>query len=58
MIDSPCVRICTLDDNNVCIGCGRSLTEITGWTRFTNDERRRIIDRLADDSGKRRATDA
>lgn len=28
---SPCVRNCCLDDNDVCIGCGRTLDEIRLW---------------------------
>ena len=28
---SPCVRNCCLDDDNVCMGCGRSLQEIVAW---------------------------
>ncbi|HSH29999.1 MAG TPA: DUF1289 domain-containing protein [Thiohalobacter sp.] len=27
--DSSCIRMCTLDDTDVCLGCGRSLKEIT-----------------------------
>jgi len=26
--DSPCVGICTLNEDNVCIGCGRHIDEI------------------------------
>ncbi|MEL7538973.1 MAG: DUF1289 domain-containing protein [Pseudomonadota bacterium] len=46
---SPCVRICTLDDSNICIGCGRTLDEITRWSRLDGDERRQIMDRIAAD---------
>ncbi len=28
---SPCVRNCCLDDDDVCLGCGRTLTEILAW---------------------------
>ena len=30
-IDSPCVRRCTLNDDDICIGCGRTLGEIAAW---------------------------
>ena len=30
-IESPCVRNCCLDDNDICVGCYRSLAEITRW---------------------------
>jgi predicted Fe-S protein YdhL (DUF1289 family) len=40
---SPCNRICTLDlTTEICMGCFRSLDEISGWTRFTNAEREAI----------------
>lgn len=35
---SPCVRNCCLDEQDVCLGCGRTLTEITQWTRFSAEE--------------------
>jgi predicted Fe-S protein YdhL (DUF1289 family) len=25
---SPCVKICQLDENNICVGCGRHIDEI------------------------------
>jgi predicted Fe-S protein YdhL (DUF1289 family) len=28
---SPCVRRCTLDEQDMCIGCGRMLGEIMEW---------------------------
>ncbi len=32
VVESPCVRNCCLDDNDICWGCFRSLAEITQWT--------------------------
>ena len=29
--DSPCMRNCTLDARDTCLGCGRTLTEILDW---------------------------
>lgn len=31
MIPSPCRRNCCLNLADVCIGCGRTIEEITGW---------------------------
>nr|WP_260407062.1 DUF1289 domain-containing protein [Pseudomonas fluvialis] len=28
---SPCVRQCCLDAQDICLGCGRSLSEILEW---------------------------
>ncbi|MGH8283510.1 MAG: DUF1289 domain-containing protein [Gammaproteobacteria bacterium] len=36
---SPCVRICCLDDDNICIGCERSLDEIRRWSEMPEQER-------------------
>lgn len=50
---SPCVSICTLDDNDVCVGCHRTLNEITHWSAFSKEEQWAIID----DLGRRTADD-
>ncbi|MGA9005037.1 MAG: DUF1289 domain-containing protein, partial [Pseudolabrys sp.] len=32
MIETPCVKICTLDARmGLCLGCGRTVDEITRW---------------------------
>ncbi len=36
---SPCVSICTLDEQGLCRGCLRSLAEISGWLRMSSAER-------------------
>ena len=38
-IDSPCIGQCTLNDDNVCLGCFRSLDEIVQWGTATNQKR-------------------
>jgi predicted Fe-S protein YdhL (DUF1289 family) len=44
---SPCVRLCTLDpETGICVGCGRTLAEIGKWSRYTDPERREIMDAL------------
>ncbi|HKB60454.1 MAG TPA: DUF1289 domain-containing protein [Gallionellaceae bacterium] len=43
-VQSPCVRNCCLDDDEVCLGCGRSLEEILRWNEAGDDERRTILD--------------
>jgi predicted Fe-S protein YdhL (DUF1289 family) len=46
-IESPCNKICTVDAvTAACVGCGRTLAEIEGWTRFSAAERRRIMAEL------------
>ena len=43
---SPCVNVCKVEDN-VCIGCGRTLEEIAHWTAMTNEERQEINERVS-----------
>jgi predicted Fe-S protein YdhL (DUF1289 family) len=42
-IDSPCVGICCLDESDTCIGCGRTLNEITQWTVCNEKEQHQIL---------------
>jgi predicted Fe-S protein YdhL (DUF1289 family) len=45
--ESPCVRTCVIDQQTrFCIGCGRTLHEISYWTRYTRAERRHILQQL------------
>jgi hypothetical protein len=44
---SPCIRTCRLE-GEVCVGCGRTRTEIALWTRMSGDERAAIMRRLVD----------
>jgi predicted Fe-S protein YdhL (DUF1289 family) len=47
MIETPCVKICTLDAcARLCLGCGRTIGEITGWGTMNVGERRRIMAEL------------
>jgi predicted Fe-S protein YdhL (DUF1289 family) len=42
---SPCVRNCCLDDDNVCMGCGRALEEIVAWGTASDADKRAILER-------------
>ncbi|GFM82175.1 DUF1289 domain-containing protein [Pseudomonas cichorii] len=42
-VRSPCVSICALDEDDICTGCQRTVAEITGWSRMSNDERRAVL---------------
>jgi predicted Fe-S protein YdhL (DUF1289 family) len=41
--DSPCVRNCCLDEQDICMGCYRSLEEILIWHKASDDERNGIL---------------
>ncbi|HEX5357173.1 MAG TPA: DUF1289 domain-containing protein [Aquabacterium sp.] len=40
---SPCVRLCTLNEQDVCLGCGRTLVDITGWTRMSDADKQACV---------------
>lgn len=42
---SPCVRNCCLDENDICIGCLRSLSEILNWRELPLSEKKAIMER-------------
>jgi predicted Fe-S protein YdhL (DUF1289 family) len=42
-VPSPCVDICRLDAQQLCIGCRRTLGEITEWPRASEARRREIL---------------
>ncbi|WP_339753457.1 DUF1289 domain-containing protein [uncultured Marinobacter sp.] len=47
-VHSPCVSICALDECDICVGCHRSGDEITLWTRLNNEERREVLEKVAE----------
>jgi predicted Fe-S protein YdhL (DUF1289 family) len=42
-IASPCVRNCCLDEQDVCLGCGRTLDEIVLWGDADDAQRLQIL---------------
>ncbi len=46
-VESPCVRLCTLDQDDICVGCFRSIDEICAWGGAANDQRRKILKNAA-----------
>lgn len=43
---SPCMNICVLDARRVCVGCRRTLEEISRWGRMSAAEQWAVIARL------------
>lgn len=41
-VKSPCIEVCSLNDQDVCIGCYRTANEIIEWFS-ASDERKRAI---------------
>jgi len=47
-VRSPCVSVCALDADDVCIGCYRTGQEISAWGRYSDDERRQVLKKVAE----------
>ena len=43
---SPCISVCALDENDICMGCYRSTEEITDWFMASDEEKYRILERV------------
>jgi len=41
---SPCVGICSLDEEGLCEGCHRSSAEIARWSQMNDDERLHLME--------------
>ena len=42
-VESPCVRNCCLNQNDVCLGCGRTIDEITSWTQQSDQQKQQTL---------------
>ena len=40
---SPCVDVCRLDARGLCVGCLRTIGEITEWSGASEERRREIL---------------
>ncbi len=43
-VESPCIRSCCLNNEDICLGCFRSLDEITGWSYKSDVEKQTVLD--------------
>ena len=46
-IESPCVRDCCLNEEDICLGCFRVMDEITGWPYANEAEKLEILSHAA-----------
>lgn len=46
-IKTPCIQVCVVDgESGLCLGCYRTLQEVAAWTRFSDNERARLMAEL------------
>lgn len=43
---SPCVGVCALDEDDVCVGCYRTGQEITLWGSMTDEQRKDVMEKV------------
>ncbi|WP_111657374.1 DUF1289 domain-containing protein [Isoalcanivorax indicus] len=43
MVASPCVSICALDGDDICVGCFRTGQEISYWGRLPASRQREVL---------------
>jgi predicted Fe-S protein YdhL (DUF1289 family) len=48
LIESPCIKVCVMNDaTGLCRGCHRTLEEIARWSHMGDEERREVIEAIA-----------
>ena len=46
-VSSPCIKVCAVDgQTGLCLGCGRTLSEIGGWIKLGEDGRTDVMSAL------------
>ena len=38
VVESPCINVCKIE-NDVCVGCGRTLEEIAHWSEMNDADK-------------------
>jgi predicted Fe-S protein YdhL (DUF1289 family) len=46
-VECPCIRQCSLDEQDICLGCHRTLNEILEWHSMNNAQRKNLINDLS-----------
>jgi uncharacterized protein len=49
-VDTPCIGKCYMQDGN-CIGCKRTLEEVSNWFTYTPVQRKEVMETLKDRHG-------
>lgn len=46
-VPSPCVAVCRVDTNDVCIGCHRTIDEIRDWMILSREDKLAVLEKVA-----------
>ena len=44
-VNSPCISVCALNEDNQCVGCFRTVEEITQWVRMDRARRLAVLEK-------------
>ncbi len=47
-IKNPCKQICKYDDNQVCIGCQRTMEETREWKGYSEREKAEVLGKASE----------
>ncbi len=42
-VKNPCIHVCTLDEEKICLGCHRSAEEIRSWFTMSDEQKRQVL---------------
>ncbi len=42
-VQSPCISVCVLNDEDICEGCYRTALEITDWVMYDNNKKAEVL---------------
>ena len=51
-VKSPCIEVCSLNDQDVCIGCHRTANEIIEWFSANDERKQEILAAVSDRRGE------
>ncbi len=44
LTDSPCIRNCCLDGEDICLGCFRHIDEIVAWSSYSKQDKHHVAE--------------
>ncbi|MEH6626447.1 MAG: DUF1289 domain-containing protein [Motiliproteus sp.] len=45
-VQSPCIGVCALNEQDECIACGRHVVEIGEWGLLDSEQRKAVLERI------------
>ena len=53
MVKSPCTGVCKMDASGICIGCFRSVQQVTYWSTYDDATKRVVIEQARAEAERR-----